>query len=174
MRLNVHMCECGSTFHTSITGLQSATENDYNKLRNKPTINSIVLEGALNARDLGLGSVYYDTTANWNMQSSLIAEEGTIYVYSDYYHIDDGEGNMVPVAGIKIGDGNAYLIDMPFVTDALTSSILTHVSNTQVHVTPQEKAFWNNKVSSFLDGEDAENLIISKTHYEIEGEIHNG
>lgn len=154
--------------------LQSLTENDYNKLRNKPTINSIVLEGALTAKDLGLGQVYYDTKENWDTQTTLVAEEGVVYIYSDYMIIEDGAGNQTPVAGIKIGDGTSYLIDLPYISDAATYLITMHVSNTGVHVTPAEKQFWNNKVSAYINHTDAECLEISKRYYELNGEIIEG
>lgn len=156
----------------TITGKSGTT--DYNELENKPIINSIVLEGSLTARDLGLGQVYYDTKANWDAQSTLIAEEAVVYIYSDYMIIEDGAGNQTPVAGIKIGDGTSYLIDLPYISDAATYLITMHVSNTGVHVTPAEKQFWNNKVSAYINHTDAECLEISKRYYELNGEIIEG
>lgn len=147
---------------------------NYEDLTNKPSINSIVLSGALTARDIGLGNVYYDTTANWALQGGLIAEEAAIYIYSDYSWRTIGAENRVPLAGIKIGDGTSYLIDLPFITDQATSLILSHISNTSLHVTAAEKEFWNNKVSSYLDGSDLENLILSKTNYTTQGDVYNG
>ena len=160
----------GMSESTSISGGTS----DYNKLQNKPSINSVELIGSISLPELGLRAIYYDTTANWNAQRSLISEEGAIYIYSDYSSYDDGNGNITPLAGIKIGDGNAYLIDMPFVTDGLTATLLNHINNHDVHITPQERAFWNNKVSSYMDLESSETLILSKTHYELEGELYHG
>ena len=155
-----------------IQGMSGTT--DYNKLKNKPSINSIVLEGALTAEDLGLGRVYYDTKENWDSDISRIAERGVVYIYSNYQYIEDEDGNQIPVAGIRIGDGSSYLIDMPFVSDAATYLITAHIANTKVHVTPQERQFWNNKVSAYADHQDAENLILSKTTYELNGEIIEG
>lgn len=160
--------------NVSFGELQPLTENDYNKLVNKPTINSIILEGALSAKDLGLGQVYYDTKANWDAQSTLIAEEAVVYIYSDYMIIEDGAGNQTPVAGIKIGDGTSYLIDLPYISDAATYLITMHVSNTGIHVTQAEKEFWNNKVSAYINHTDAECLEISKRYYELNGEIIEG
>ena len=185
MRLNVLFREENETIkltsksldeilNVSFGELQPLTENDYNKLVNKPTINSIILEGALSAKDLGLGQVYYDTKANWDAQSTLIAEEAVVYIYSDYMIIEDGAGNQTPVAGIKIGDGTSYLIDLPYITDAATYLIVSHVSNTGIHVTQAEKEFWNNKVSAYINHTDAECLEISKRYYELNGEIIEG
>lgn len=146
-------------------------ERDYNELNNKPSINTVELIGALTAEDLGLGRVYYDTTANWDLQPNLVGIKGAVYIYSDYDYIEDHAGNRTPVAGIRIGDGSAFLKDLPFVSDAMTATIVNHITNQSVHVTPQEKAFWNNKVSSFLGGQGGETLILSKTHYEVNGQI---
>jgi hypothetical protein len=154
---------------TSITPVTS-----YNRLTDKPIINSVELIGSLSLPELGLRAIYYDTTENWDNQRFLISEEGAIYIYSDYSSLDDGNGNITPLAGIKIGDGNAYLIDMPFITDGLTSMLLGHIGNANIHITPQERAFWNNKVSSYMDTTSSETLVLSKTNYELEGEIYHG
>ena len=158
----------GMSDSTPITGT-----TDYNNIKNKPRINSVELIGSISLPELGLRAIYYDTTANWNAQMSLIAEEGTIYIYSDYSSYDDGNGNLTPLAGIKIGDGSSYLIDMPFVTDGLTSTLLNHISNHDIHITVQERAFWNNKVSSYIDPEFSETLVLSKTNYELGGELYH-
>lgn len=157
---------------TPITGKSGTV--DYNELENKPIINSVVLEGALTAKDLGLGRVFYDTKANWDTQPTLVAEEAAVYIYSDYMTIEDQAGNQTLVAGIKIGDGTSYLIDLPYISDAATYLITMHVSNTSVHVTPAEREFWNNKVSAYINHADAECLEISKRYYEVNGEIIEG
>lgn len=142
--------------------------NDYSELTNKPQINSVTLDGNLSAADLGLGSVHYDTSANWALQPMLVAERAEIYIYSDHEIIYDGVGNPTFVAGIKIGDGTSYLADMPFVTDAMSAMLLQHIGNSSVHLTDAEREFWNNKISCYLNNEDAENLILSKTNYIVE------
>lgn len=152
-------------------GPSAGGTSDYNKLINKPIINSIELKGSLTARDLGLANVYYDTMANWAKQPTLITEEAAIYIYSDYGGLVDGAGNIIPIAGIKIGDGTSYLIDMPFITDQLTAMISRHIANNNIHVTAAEKELWNHKVSSYLVEGDLENLVLSKTQYVINGDI---
>lgn len=149
--------------------LQPAT--DYNNLTNKPKINTITLEGELTAEDLGLGRVYYDTTEHWNAQRSLITERGAVYVYSDYEYIVDENDNRTPIAGVKIGDGSSYLIDMPFASGATSSIVLNHLADNVIHITPQEREFWNNKVSSFIRSDDMENLVLSKIAYVIDGDV---
>lgn len=147
---------------------QTITENDYNKLKNKPSINSVVLEGAMTAEDLGLGRIYYDTSANWNMQGSLIAERAAIYIYSDRDYLTDDDGNLIPVAGMKVGDGSSYLIDMPFTDDALLQQLVRHIYDRNVHVSEYDRTFWNNKVSTLFNDGEPENLVFSKTRFVID------
>ena len=59
--------------------------------------------------------VHVNPTAVWNSTPQLIAKSKHIYVYSDY---TTASGEDVP--GIKIGDGKAYLIDLPFTDEIYT------------------------------------------------------
>ena len=97
--------------------------------------------GSVNAGGSGKKEVLSDTTAGWNAKRDLISVKDTVYVYTDFDVVD---GKRVP--NIKIGDGNAYLIDLPFIA---TSG----VSEKQI-------TFWNNKVSVIIDPTDPENLIL--------------
>lgn len=100
--------------------------------------------------------IYYDTTANWNSRSTLVAEAGALYVYSDHSVVN---GENVP--GVKIGDGLAYLIDMPFVADDIANSITTHINNSAIHVSSNDRRYWNNKVTAIIDLLDSEHLILT-------------
>lgn len=115
------------------------------------TINSTV-----NARDL----VHINTTLYWNSQPQLVGKPGHIYIYTDH---DQIQGVNIP--GLKIGDGLGYLIDAPFI-DSNASTVEDHINNTDIHVTPEEKDFWNNKVTCFLDSADNENIIFTKAKEE--------
>lgn len=92
-----------------------------------------------------------DTTANWNSHPSIIPMRGEVIIYTDHSQITDEFGDTVNVPGIKIGDGNAYLIDLPFVGADVRYQILhelrEHSGNTAIHVTAEEKTFWNNKLN---------------------------
>lgn len=87
--------------------------------------------------------VLFNTTAAWNAQTLLVSEPETLYVYTD--HMTDANNNVI--AGLKVGDGNAYLIDLPF-TDTV---IMEHIADTSIHITSAERLFWNNKVSCYLN-----------------------
>lgn len=185
MKVNVKFQECenfkvgfnqnNQVFHPYFGEFASGGgTNNYETLINKPQINSITLEGNLTAEQLGLGRVYYDTKENWDAQTYLIAERAAIYVYSNYEVIYDIMGNPAYIAGVKIGDGTSYLIDLPFVTDQMTTMLLAHIGDSAIHLTAAEREFWNNKISCYLDSTNSENLILSKSNYIIEEDTSNG
>ena len=69
-----------------------------------------------------------------------------MYIYSDYKVIEkDGEEIYLP--GIKIGDGKAFLIDIPFLNSAQDSNnqFIEHINDMSRHITEAERQFWNNK-----------------------------
>ena len=115
------------------------------------TTTAVVYDGEKGEKgDTGDLPLYSDTTANWNAQTTLISEAGAMYVYTD--HATIGGHN---VAGIKLGDGTSYLIDIPFVD----AEYHAHAENTDIHITDEERTFWNNKERSLVSGE---NLILTK------------
>ena len=118
------------------TPVTVVTERDYNKLKNKP--------------------IHTDTTANWNTQVSLIAEENHLYIYTDYQVV--GGAN---IPGIKIGDGTSYLIDLPFI-DGNVTVLNNHINDSSIHITEDERLFWNDKVTCFLSQGQEETLIFTK------------
>lgn len=77
------------------------------------------------------------TTAEWEQLNHIVSVVGEIYVYSDYK--EDEEGN--PIPGIKMGDGNAYIVDLPFVTAE------------DARITQEDIDNWNNKVAVRVDGD---------------------
>ena len=91
-----------------------------------------------------------DTTANWDAARGFIPLEGEVIVYNDYKTIIkeiDGEERIVQIPGMKVGDGRAYVQDLPFIDEELRDKIMSHISNTDVHVSLAEKSFWNNKIN---------------------------
>ncbi len=101
-------------------------------------------------------NIKYKTTAQWNQDLTYIPELGEIIIYLDHDSYDDN-GTTVYVPDIKIGDGQAYCVDLPFVHQAEKERILAqienHVNNTDIHVTTSDKTFWNNKLNYSISGE---------------------
>lgn len=95
-------------------------------------------------------NVHLETTEYWNSQPTLIGRAGHIYVYTDYDVVD---GKDIPA--IKIGDGLSYLIDNPFIASN-SSEIEDHINNTTVHITAEERAFWNAKMRGYVIEDDEE------------------
>ena len=127
---------------------------DYGNLLNKPSINDITLIGNKSSKDLGIPVMYSDTKQGWDSQTDLISEKDAVYIYTDYD--TDEHGNNIP--GIKIGDGLGYLIDAPF----LDANMQKHILDNIIHITQQEREFWNNKVTAFLSEISNETLILTK------------
>ena len=98
------------------------------------------------------GKVRFGTTAMWAETPSLIPEQGEFIVYTDR-HVIDG----VAYCGVKVGDGLAYVAELPFIGDDIAQDIVNHINahinDGSVHVTASEKAFWNSKVRCYVEGE---------------------
>ncbi len=107
--------------------------------------------------------VHYGTKAEWAKKTSLVSKQREIYVYTDYQTQIDDFGDVVYIPGIKIGDGNAYVVDLPFINgdyEALKGNLYNHITNSSIHVTQSEKDFWNSKYSATVDGETL-NFVVS-------------
>ena len=100
--------------------------------------------------------VHQDTTANWNANNTLVGQKDHIYIYTDYDSI-----NNEALAGVKIGDGNAYLIDLPFINGNNTK-LNTHIADSVSHITSNERTAWNDKVTCYMDSVDSEMIVFSK------------
>lgn len=111
------------------------------------------IAAAVQSTELHRPEVYFNTTAGWAAQGSLVSEANTLYIYTDYQQ--DSEGNDIP--GIKIGDGNAYLVDKPF----LDTVYYEHVNDTDIHITAEEREFWNNKVRCYYSPTSDETVIFT-------------
>lgn len=94
----------------------------------------------------GIQSVYDDTTENWNSKLDFIPPKGIIIIYSDYATI---EGINIP--NFKVGDGLAYLVDLPFVGDDMRNTLISHINDMVRHITAEERVSWNNKVTCFVE-----------------------
>lgn len=95
-----------------------------------------------------------DTTENWNNAKRFIPLPGEVIVYTDYetktYTVEEyGETvtKTVEIPNIKIGTGNAYVQDLGFVDEKTRDILMAHIQDHDIHVTLQEKLFWNNKIN---------------------------
>lgn len=98
--------------------------------------------------------IKHDTTENWNNAIGFIPLPGELIVYDDYetktYQVEEyGETvtKTVNIPNVKIGTGNAYVQDLAFIGDDIRDIVMQHIRDYDIHVTLQEKVFWNNKVN---------------------------
>lgn len=111
----------------------------------------------INAKLDNKAALYSKTTAEWNAQASLISEKGTIYIYTDRTKIIDPDTwEVTYVPGMKIGDGTTLLKDLLFIDDPMYN----HINDNSIHITPQERNFWNNKNRGYVPNQ-SENLILT-------------
>ena len=96
----------------------------------------------------------HDTTENWNNARGFIPKPGEVIVYDDYevktYTVEEYGETVTKTAyipNIKIGTGNAYVQDLCFVDEKTREILMNHINDHDIHVTLQEKLFWNNKVN---------------------------
>ena len=111
----------------------SGGTHDYEHLINLPEVNGETLIGDKSSEDLHIVAV--KTSAEWALLTTLVSVKGEVYVYSDAGQ--DADGN--PIPKVKIGDGLAYVVDLPF------------VAATDLRITDEDITNWNNKVSIRVD-----------------------
>lgn len=127
------------------------SETSTNPLENRAIHRAIAQ--AVEKLQLHRPEIYFDTVEGWRSKLTLVGQKNTVYIYTDYQQ--DGEGNNI--AGIKIGDGNAYLIDAPF----LDTIYFNHINDTDIHITDEERRRWNEKVRCFYSLTDDETVIFT-------------
>ena len=104
---------------------------------------------------------YSRTKSDWDSDRTLISEKDVLYIYSDYKVIQNEDQDFY-IPGIKLGDGKTYLIDLPFLNNInsdIDKQILQHVKNKDIHITSQQRLFWNNKLNLTMDNE---NLVFNR------------
>ena len=100
----------------------------------------------------GSTNVYVNTSAYWAARPDYRPDFGVVIGYTDRETVTvDGVTKNVP--GFKIGDGDAYLADLPFEDAAVVATLTAHMQDVGMHVTAEEKAFWNNKLNLTISGE---------------------
>lgn len=142
--------EFASSSHTHPIDTEISSTST-NPLENKAIHRAIAQ--AVESLQLHRPEVYFNTVEGWNQQNTLVGAANTIYIYTDYQQ--DGEGHNI--AGIKVGDGNAYLIDAPF----LDTIYYEHINDTDIHITAAERQFWNNKVRCYYSLTDDETVVFT-------------
>ncbi len=96
--------------------------------------------------------ILMNTTAYWQSRTDYIPALGVLVVYTDRFHTEDGQ----EIPGIKIGDGDAYVVDLPFaggdMDPDMARQLEAHLSDASVHVSLEERTRWNNKLNCGVEG----------------------
>lgn len=109
--------------------------------------------------------IYYSKKkSEWDLDTDLLSQKNVLYIYSDYKIVKNENQKQIFIPGLKIGDGTSYLIDLPFVNETSSNSnfeeiLMNHINNNTVHISPEDRLFWNNKLNLFLSDE---NLIFNR------------
>lgn len=125
----------GKSLSAGVVARNTGGTHDYENLVNLPQVNNETLIGNKTTEDLKIA--FSKTTAEWNEQVQLMSIKNAVYIYTDYKVVDG-----VNYPGIKIGDGLAYVIDLPFVTAE------------DKRISSADIANWNNKVAVMINGEN--------------------
>ena len=132
----------GAQSHKIELSTSYAGTTDYEKLKNKPSINGVVLIGDKTSVDLNI--VSENTESGWSGTPMYVPKNGEICLYTD-------------TGKIKIGDGSVCLVDLPFIGEAAVDEVKEllrkHIEDQNIHVTQEEKNFWNAKLNYDVDGE---------------------
>ena len=107
----------------------------------------------ITALENGQSGILVGTTAEWGAKPTFIPDAGTVIIYSDYASVDDKD-----VPNFKVGDGNAYLVDLPFSQDDLRAVVAAHIADNSKHLSAEDRTKLNDSVSVSVDGS---NLIFS-------------
>lgn len=100
----------------------------------------------INADSTDSADIKVETKEFWDANRDYTPKAGEIIIYLNYKYIEV-DGSQVGVAGLKIGDGKAYVIDLPFLNDTSGIDFDQHINNTTIHITNEEREFWNNKIN---------------------------
>ena len=132
----------GAQSHKIELSTSYAGTTDYEKLKNKPSINGVVLIGDKTSVDLNI--VSENTESGWAGTPTYVPKNGEICLYTD-------------TGKIKIGDGSVCLVDLPFIGEAAVDEVKEllrkHIEDRNIHVTQEEKNFWNAKLNYDVNGE---------------------
>lgn len=103
-------------------------------------------DGTTNVNDLPFvesdASIKADSTEGWGRKPDFVPKFGELVIYTDK---TQQEGQNIP--GIKVGDGNAFLVDLPFMGEDIKIQFENHLDDASIHTTAAEKALWNNKIT---------------------------
>ena len=153
-KLNIQL-QSPQTLSLDINNSSASEPGDYSKLRNLPRVNGVTLSGDVTTADLNI--ISENTTAGWEQNYLYVPKRGEIVIYIDHDQYTDGEGNVVIVPDMKVGDGQVPVVDLPFINEAFKNRIIQalehHINDADVHVSEEDRMRWNAKLNYITNGE---------------------
>ena len=83
------------------------------------------------------------TTADFEDVKTTVPPIGQLFILTDLRSIKKSDGTTITSAGIKVGDGSKTIEQLPFIDWFYWD----HINDANIHVTAEEKTFWNNKIT---------------------------
>lgn len=125
-----------------VTGQPNGTA-DYERLKNKPSIEGVILDGDVSLLELGIDKNHKQIALISEVDMTSESKLGWIYLdTSDREHVT-----------MRVGDGKAYIQDLPImeigIIDELKAALFEHLKKKDYHT------------KSYVDTEDPENLILT-------------
>ena len=132
-----------------IGGSSGSGTTNYNALRNKPSINGVVLEGDVDLDDLSLKAIYGLTKSVYESEYTLIPLKDDIFIIGDYEAHTSESGDTSYTPAIVIGDGVHQLADLrPMVgydAEKAKEDFLNYLVGMNVLVSEEDRTRWNRK-----------------------------
>lgn len=104
-------------------------------------------------------TVIAKTKQQWESENRQTSQPGILYVTTDYKTVTKDE-TTYNIPAFKLGDGNAYVVDLPYAT-VDEETFLSHVNDKVIHITQTEREFWNNKNRVEIDDNNPECLVMT-------------
>ena len=99
--------------------------------------------------DKGLESIRVNTTAAWSEQIDYAPPVGQLIIYTDGNVVDG-----VNYPKFKVGDGNAYVVDLPFTEGEFEAALTQHLEDSTMHLSTTDRKKLENSVVLTLEGEN--------------------
>ena len=83
------------------------------------------------------------TTDDFEDMKTTVPSIGQLFILTDLRSITKSDGTTITSAGIKVGDGIKTIEQLPFIDWFYWD----HINDANIHVTAEQKTFWNNKIT---------------------------
>lgn len=99
-----------------------------------------------NLEEASSQSILYATKSYWDRQLTFVPPRGALIIYADRT-VEDS----VNIPGFKVGDGNAYVVDLPFSQQDLETAIRNHINNSRIHLSEDDRSKLEDSVKTRIE-----------------------